>query len=100
MSGIIKESMEVKMGECQSQNGLEVKCSKCNTVYNTKDGNCPTCNPLVVLDFNKLVPWCSALKCNLTCETPCSISVCAMIKECSVSPKPEKGQKIEHCKTA
>jgi hypothetical protein len=37
--------MEVKMGEYQAQNGLEITCHKCNTVYNTKDGNCPTCEP-------------------------------------------------------
>jgi hypothetical protein len=36
----------------------------------------------VILNFDKLVNWCNAAKCELTCATPCTIEVCAMVKEC------------------
>jgi hypothetical protein len=30
-------SDEIKLGEYQSRNGLQIKCHKCGVVYNTKD---------------------------------------------------------------
>lgn len=47
----------------------------------------------VTLDFDKVINWCNAAKCDLTCATPCTISVCAMVKECAteiIETKPEQ----------
>ena len=38
---------------------------------------------IVTLDFDKVINWCNAAKCNLTCATPCTIEICAMVKECA-----------------
>jgi len=38
---------------------------------------------IVTLDFDKIINWCNATRCNLTCATPCAVEVCAMVKECA-----------------